>query len=96
MSDQRSESHHPGDVEYIKIAIILAVITAAEVAVVYVSSLAALLVPILMVMMIVKFALVVLWFMHLKFDSKLFRRLFVTGIIFALGVFSIVLLTIGD
>jgi hypothetical protein len=33
--------------------------------------------------------------MHLKFDSRLFRRLFITGIILALSVFAIVLLTFG-
>jgi hypothetical protein len=38
-----------------------------------------------------KFALVALWFMHLKFDSRLFRRLFVAGLLIALAVFAIVL-----
>ena len=35
--------------------------------------------------------MVVGYFMHLKFDSKLFRYLFVTGLGFALVVFTIVL-----
>jgi cytochrome c oxidase subunit 4 len=37
--------------------------------------------------------MVVLWFMHLRFDSRLFRRLFVTGIVLALFVYTIVLTT---
>ncbi len=37
-------------------------------------------------------ALVVMYFMHLRFDRPVFRRLFVTGLLLALGVFIIVLL----
>jgi hypothetical protein len=40
-----------------------------------------------------KFFLVAMWFMHLRFDSKIFRRLFVAGIVLATIVFGIVLLT---
>ena len=40
-----------------------------------------------------KATMVAMYFMHLKFDSKLFRRLFVTGIVLAFVVFTIVLLT---
>jgi hypothetical protein len=35
----------------------------------------------------------VLWFMHLRFDSRMFRRLFTTGIVLALIVYTIVLTT---
>ncbi len=42
---------------------------------------------------VVKFALVVLWFMHLKFESRLFMRLFVTGLVLALTLFAVVLAT---
>jgi cytochrome c oxidase subunit 4 len=75
---------HPTDMQYVKVALVLAAITLAEVLVYYVESLEGLLVPILAVMSIVKFSLVVAWFMHLRFDSRLFRRLFVTGIVLAL------------
>jgi len=34
---------------------------------------------------------VALYFMHLRFDSKLFRRLFVTGIILAIAVYLVAL-----
>ena len=52
-----------------------------------------LLVYILVVMAIVKFVVVVMFFMHLRFDSKLFRRFFVTGIVLALFCYVIVLST---
>jgi cytochrome c oxidase subunit 4 len=84
---------HPSELEYIKIAAILALITGAEVAIYYVKSLKGILVPALILFSLVKFTMVVLWFMHLRFDSRLFRRLFVTGVCLALFVFTAVLST---
>jgi cytochrome c oxidase subunit 4 len=84
---------HPSELEYIKVAGVLAAITLAEVLVYYAKSLGSLLVFILVALSAVKFSMVVLWFMHLRFDSRLFRRLFVTGIVLALFVYTIVLTT---
>src|SRR5688572_9587185 len=67
---------HPGQAEYIRIAVILGVVTAVEVAIVYIQFLRPVLVPILLVLGAVKFALVVMFFMHLKFDNRLFTFLF--------------------
>ena len=84
---------HPSEAEYIKIALVLAAITLAEVLVYYVESLKGVLVPILVVFSTLKFVLVVLWFMHLRFDSRLFRRLFATGLVLAFFCYVIVLST---
>ena len=84
---------HPSESEYIKVAIFLAVVTAAEVAVYYVEQLEDFLVPILLVFAVIKFVMVVLWFMHLRFDSRIFRRLFTIGMLLALSVYAIVLTT---
>lgn len=92
-STELHASNHPDEKAYVKVALFLAVVTGAEVAVVYISSLENFLRPILGVMMVVKFAMVALWFMHLKFDSRIFRRLFILGIILALAVFAVVLAT---
>ena len=82
------EHDHPSDRQYVNIALILAAITAAEVVTFYVEdSLGSLLAPILIVMMIVKFAIVAGYFMHLKFDSNLLTRVFVAGIVLAVGVY---------
>ncbi len=81
-----AEHDHPGDGMYIKIALILGLITAAEVATYYVD-LGSLLGPVLIVMMIAKFSIVAGWFMHLKFDSNLFTRVFVSGVVLAVGVY---------
>jgi cytochrome c oxidase subunit 4 len=83
--------HHPTPRKYVTIAIVLAVITAGEVAIYYVESIRSLLVPTLIVFAFLKFFLVVSWFMHLRFDSRVFRRLFVTGLVLAFGVFMAVL-----
>ena len=83
---------HPSDRTYVGIALILALITAAEVVTFYVEdTVGVLLIPILVVMMIVKFAIVAGWFMHLRFDSNLFTRLFVAGLVLAVGVYMVVL-----
>ncbi len=91
--DSGTKHEHPTDLQYVKVALILAAITLAEVLVYYVESLEGLLVPILLVMSILKFALVVLWFMHLRFDSRIFRRLFFTGLVLAVSVYGAALAT---
>ena len=77
------EHAHPGPLEYVKIAVILCVITSVEVAVYYIPALFDAIVPILLVLSAVKFSLVVLWFMHLRFDSRLFSGIFFGGLILA-------------
>ena len=42
-------------------------------------------------MSLVKFTLVVLWFMHLRFDSRLFSTLFLLGLLTAAAVFTVVI-----
>jgi cytochrome c oxidase subunit IV len=83
--------HHPQPRQYVMIAVVLTVVTALEVGIYYMDALRDLLVPFLIAFAFIKFFLVVTWFMHLKFDSHLFRRLFVTGLVLALAVFGIVL-----
>lgn len=82
---------HPSPRRYVNVAIILAIVTAVEVAIYYVTALADLLVPMLLLLAVIKFVMVGLYFMHLKFDSHTFRRFFVTGIVLALFVFGVVM-----
>ena len=86
--------HHPEPRQYVTIAIVLAVITAIEVIVYYITAIKDLLVPMLLVMSVVKFGLVALWFMHLRFDSRVFRRFFLIGVVLALVVFAVVLVSL--
>jgi len=85
------EEHYPDEWQYIKVALILFVITMGEVGIYYLSGAMDAVITLMVFMMIAKFSLVALYFMHLRFDSKLFRRLFVTGIILAIAVYLIAL-----
>jgi len=89
------EKGHPDPSEYVSIGLTLAVITAIEVAVFYVDVAQWALVTILMLLSTTKFSMVVLWFMHLKFDSQLFSAPLVIGLIFAAAVFAVVLSSLG-
>jgi cytochrome c oxidase subunit IV len=75
--------HHPGWSTYWKVATILTLITVFEVWAYYVPSFVAsrAFVPSLLIMSAVKFAIVVAFYMHLRYDHKLFRVLF-TGPLF--------------
>jgi cytochrome c oxidase subunit 4 len=81
--EARHESAHPSNFAYVMIAVILAVITSIEVAVYYIHALRPLLLPILLVLSATKFAIVAGYYMHLKFDGKLFSYMFGGGLILA-------------
>jgi cytochrome c oxidase subunit 4 len=85
---------HPSVVRYVVVAIILAIVTAVEVGLYYTDLSGFGLVAPLMILALIKFAMVAAYFMHLRFDGRLLRRLFVTGIILAISVYTIFLLTL--
>jgi cytochrome c oxidase subunit 4 len=91
MAEHDTDTYHPGPTEYIQIGVILAVLTAIEVALYFFDVITQVAIPALIVLTVMKFLLVVFWFMHLRFDTPLFRRLFFTGLGLAIVVFSIVL-----
>jgi cytochrome c oxidase subunit 4 len=49
--------------------------------------------PALLIMMVIKFVMVVSYFMHLKFDNKMFSWLFYSGLVLAVGVYCAALAT---
>jgi len=81
-----SEAHHPGPAKYAVIAAILTAITVIEVVVFYIESLQGALVPILGVLSAIKFALVVMYYMHLKFDHAAYTRMLLVGVVLAFCV----------
>ena len=89
-----AEHEHPSAWTYIKVGIILTLITVVEVWAYYVESFVAsrAFVPSLLIMSAAKFAIVVAFYMHLKYDHKLFRALF-TGPL-AIAVVTIIALLI--
>ena len=92
---RRAHSAHPSPKEYIRIAIVLFLITIMEVSTYYLEPPRSVLIPVLFVFTVVKFALVVLWFMHLRFDSRVYSRFFLMGIAFAVTLYIVVLLLFG-
>ena len=80
------ERAHPTPAKYTAIALILAAITIVEVAIVYTIFLRPVLIPILIVLSATKFALVAMFFMHLRFDNRLFSVMFVGGLLLASAV----------
>ncbi len=84
---------HPSPKEYVRIGVILFVLTALEISASYAGVSGGILIPTLFVLAIVKFALVVLWFMHLKFDDRRFARFFVMGLAGASILYLIVLIS---
>ena len=88
------EHAHPSPVKYVGIAVLLAIITGLEVALYYLNMPSGLLVAFLLVLAVLKFTLVAAFFMHLKFDSPMLRRVFVMGIILAGVVYTVVLFTL--
>jgi len=83
---------HPGPGQYVVIALILGAITAVEVVLFYIEDLAEwALTTSLIILSLGKFSLVVLYFMHLKFDNRLFSALFVSFLVVTIGAFIAVL-----
>jgi len=75
---------HASPAFYWAIGGVLTVITAVEVAVFYIPALHPVLVPVLLLLSTAKFLLVVMFFMHLKFDSRIFTGVFLAGMVLAM------------
>jgi cytochrome c oxidase subunit 4 len=85
-------AHSGGDLLYVKIALLLGALTGIEV-MTYFFDFGSAAVGVLLGLMVVKFAIVGLYFMHLKFDNKLFTQMFVAGVAFAVVVYCAMLAT---
>jgi len=95
-ADGHAEGHsHPTRGTYFKVALVLFALTALEVLAYEVSRrpnaplhsvVFPVLIPILVVLSAAKFALVAMFYMHLKQDERLFSNLFVFPIIIAAGI----------
>ncbi len=90
-SDGTIHTGHPTPLTYFKVAMTLSVITAIEVGIFYIEDLGKGIIPILAVLSIAKFAIVAMFYMHLKYDSRLFTSFFVAGLLLAATVVIAVL-----
>ena len=92
--------HHPEPKDYVRVALVLAVLTAAEVGLFYLeqsvdSITQTITVPALLLLSGLKFYLVVALFMHLRYEKRLLSRFFTTGAILAGALYLIVLAALG-
>ncbi len=81
-----NEQSHPTAGAYLRVGAMLVILTVLEVGVFYVPAFRAVLVPVLLVLSAAKFTLVVMFYMHLKADSKVFTFLFGAPLLLAVGV----------
>ena len=86
---------HPTPAMYWGIAAFLAVVTAMEVATPNISALDPVKVPLLWTLAGIKFFTVVAFFMHLRYDKKLYRTLFLFGVIGVFPLFIVMLLSMN-
>jgi len=87
------DEHGLTDKGYVIIALLLGAMTAAEVALSYLELPGWFFMTALLSLMVIKFLTVVSFFMHLKFDNKLFSWLFYTGVSLAVFVYVVALFT---
>lgn len=82
-NSHEKEEHHPTVRGYIIIALILGVITLIEFGIFYLEFNRLLFILVFLALSGVKFAIVIMYYMHLKFDDILFSRLFLGGLALA-------------
>ena len=89
---------HPSPAQYWKIAVLLAVLTAVEVAMFYINQaydLGMINTLLLVALAVLKFVIVVGWYMHLRFEKSTLSRFFTGGFILAGALYTIVLTALG-
>ncbi len=80
------DHNHPEPITYFKVAMALVALTALEVVVFYFEWLGYAIIPVMAILSIGKFGIVVMYYMHLKFDEKLLTYVFMSGLILAVVV----------
>ena len=87
-AERRAAAAHAGagPRTYLVVAAFLLAITVMEVWIFYVPALARVLVPILLVLSTLKFVLVAMFYMHLKFDHAWFSYVFIGPLLIAIGL----------
>ena len=86
------EHHHPTNRFFIYTAAVLAFFTALETSTYWIDF-GSFATPLLLILMSMKFFAILLIFMHLKYDSKLFGAMFYIGLGLAVGVYVAALCT---
>jgi cytochrome c oxidase subunit IV len=83
---EHAGAEHASVRTYVMVALVLTVVTVIEVVAIYIQFLTPILTPTLLVLSLAKFALVVLFFMHLRYDSRVLSALFVGPMVIAIAI----------
>ena len=89
---EAGHAKHLRDRSFIGIALFLAVLTGLEVST-YFWDYGGFATPLLLILMVIKFGVVVAYFMNLRFDYRLLSWVFLSGLLLAVCVYIAVLLT---
>ena len=81
------EQAHVSNTVYLIVGGFLVVLTAMEITVAYIHALRPVMVPILVILAVAKFALIAMFFMHLRYEKWIVNTAFVFPLTIALGVF---------
>ena len=92
---QHHTEAHASVKTYVVVALVLAGVTLLEVGVIYIRFLTPIIVPLLLAMSAAKFALVVMFFMHLRYDSRALSSLFVGPLVIATAIILALMSLIG-
>lgn len=100
MSQSEHAAPHPTPKQYVQIALFLAALTAIEVALFYIEEgveavTTAVTAPMLIVLALIKFVIVVGWYMHLRFEKSLVTKFFTVGAVAALVLYGAMLVALG-
>jgi cytochrome c oxidase subunit 4 len=93
-----AEHHHPTPAQYWRIAVLLAVLTAIEVAIYYIHlefDLGNLNTISLLALATLKFLIVVAYFMHLRYESATLSKFFTGGFVLAASLYTVLLAALG-
>lgn len=98
MSEAKDETIHVGNSVYLIVGAFLIVLTGMEITVAYIHAMRPVLVPVLLILAAAKFALIAMFFMHLKYEKWVLNTMFlfpltIAGVAFfaLLGLFTYLL-----
>jgi len=93
-----SEHHHPTPAQYWKIAVVLGVLTAIEVALYYINlsyDLGSFNAILLILLATLKFVIVVAYYMHLRYEKATLSKFFTGGFVLAASLYTVLLAALG-
>jgi cytochrome c oxidase subunit 4 len=91
-----AHASHASVATYVRVALVLTAVTALEVGVIYIRLLTPIIVPLLLVMAAAKFGLVVMFFMHLRYDPRPLTAVFVGPLIIAAALGLALIALVGS